>query len=69
MELTPAYGRDYKTGKAAKEAFEANLDFLTAELNPRLINREQIPTGTAVVLRFKGMRNTTLVKVTAAKTS
>lgn len=63
LELTPAYGRDYKSGKLAKADFLANKDFLTAELYPRLINREQISPGSTVILRFKGMRNVTSVKV------
>ena len=27
FELTPSYGRDYKTAKEAKEAFAENLDW------------------------------------------
>lgn len=30
LPLTPAYGRDYRSAKAVKEAFEKNLDFKTA---------------------------------------
>lgn len=65
MELTPAYGRDYKTKKAVVDAFNANLDFdgdYTTGF--QLINKEQIPVGTAVLLRYKGNRAVTRVVVT-----
>ena len=33
--VIPAYGRDYKTGKEAKEAFFANKDFILCDTTSR----------------------------------
>lgn len=65
MTLTPAYGRDYKTGKEAKEAFLGGKDWLTPFFQgEQLINMEQLPPGSSHVLRFGGSRKTIAVKVT-----
>lgn len=57
MTLTPAYGRDYTSGKAARADFEAGKDFVLNQFghpdDGRLCNKEQIPAGTFVQLRFK----------------
>ncbi len=65
MTLIPAYGRDYKTAKDAKAAFEANKDFMvTSGIDDgRYINREQIEPGTTVNIRFKQLRNIAQVKL------
>jgi hypothetical protein len=34
MTLEPAYGKDYKSIKEVKEAFEADKDFLIASIGP-----------------------------------
>jgi hypothetical protein len=61
-ELTPAYGRDYKSAKAAKADFDANKDFV---LNPEgcYINKEQIKLGITVIFRYNGLRSVASVKV------
>ena len=33
MTLTPAYGRDYKTAKAAKDAWADGVDFIIADMS------------------------------------
>ncbi|MEE9598172.1 MAG: hypothetical protein V3V96_15480 [Acidiferrobacterales bacterium] len=38
--LVPAYGRDYKSKKAAQADFDADLDFVTA--GGQYINRSQL---------------------------
>ena len=66
MELTPSYGRDYKSAKDVKAAFDAGKDFAgDYSVGFQTINREQIRPGTTVLLRYK--RNTAVVahKVTA----
>lgn len=69
MTLTPAYGRDYKTGKEAKESFHANKDWLTSFYQgEQLVNAAQLPEGSNHVLRFGGLRKTVAVKVTIPKT-
>ena len=50
-ELLPAFGRDYKTGKAAKADWQANKDFRIAATG-QLINKEQVEKGKTVLLRF-----------------
>ena len=57
ITLTPAYGRDYKSGKAAKEDYNNGVDFiLNAWGNPydgKPINKEQVDqAGLNVSLRF-----------------
>ena len=63
LTVLPAYGRDYKSGKAALVDFNANKDFVTATFDhpARYINKEQIEAGTEVMIRFK--KATTFVKV------
>ncbi len=53
--LTPAYGRDYRNKREAREDFEAGKDFIDSSYGARhtYINREQIPEGAEVRLRFK----------------
>jgi hypothetical protein len=66
MTLTPAYGRDYKSAKAAKADFAADKDFVINDImspdDGRYVNRSQL-SGQTVMLRFKELRNTTVVKV------
>lgn len=64
--ISGAYGRDYKSGKAAKADFEANKDFKIEDFGPdmgRMINKEQFPKGATVNIRFNSMRGVTVVKV------
>jgi hypothetical protein len=60
--LTPAYGRDYKSGKEAVAAFEANKDF---QIQPsgQYINKEQIAPGITVNLRYNRLTQVKPVKV------
>jgi hypothetical protein len=54
MTLTPAYGRDYKTQASVLADFNANKDFILRHLleRDRPINKEQIPPGTRIQLRY-----------------
>jgi hypothetical protein len=67
MTLTPAYGRDYKSAKAVKADFDANKDFEVADLfsgtSGRYINKEQIPAGTRVTLRYDRLMKLVVIKV------
>jgi hypothetical protein len=64
--LTPAYGRDYKTAKAAKADWEAAKDFLVNDAFSRYdgcpANKASFAFGEKVTLRFCAMRKTTVVK-------
>ena len=58
LTLIPAYGRDYKSKKEVIADFEANNDFVIADItNPwdgRPINREQLLPGPITLnIRFK----------------
>ena len=64
FELVPAYGRDYKTAKEVKEAFAAETDFEgDYSLGFQLVNRQQIPKGSTVNLRYKRLTQIAQVKV------
>lgn len=63
-ELTPAYGRDYKTKAAVIADFEANKDFIgDYQLNFQYVNKEQIQKGSTVNLRYNSNRRVAVVKV------
>ncbi len=67
MTLIPAYGRDYKSAKDVKADFNAEKDFMTSDIFTgygQLINKQQIATGTSVVIRYKRNTQVTVIKVT-----
>jgi len=63
--LTPAYGRDYTSKKAALADFMAGKDFrdMSFDGNGGYINRADIPKGAQVNIRYKRL---TQVCVTTA---
>lgn len=66
FELTPAYGRDYKTKAQAIADFNANKDWIgDYQLGFRLVNKEQIPPGSTVLLRYA--KETKVVSLKVAK--
>jgi hypothetical protein len=63
-ELTPAYGRDYKTKAEVVAAFESDRDFEgDHSMGFKLCNRQDFKPGDTVKLRYKGNRNVTPYKV------
>ena len=63
-ELTPAYGRDYKTKAEVVAAFEADRDFEgDYSMGFKLCNRQDFKPGDTVNLRYKSNRNVTPYKV------
>jgi hypothetical protein len=65
FELTPAYGRDYKTAKEVKAAWEAGKDFEgDYQLGFKPVNREDIPKPSTVLLRYS--RNTKVASIKVA---
>lgn len=61
-ELTPAYGRDYKSAKEVTAAFEAGQDFEgDYQLGFKLCSKSDLPLGSTAILRYK--RNTQLTSV------
>lgn len=63
-ELSPAYGRDYKTKAEVTHAWQTGADFQGGyQLGFQVVNIEDIPKPCTVNLRYKGLRNITVVKV------
>lgn len=65
MTISPAYGKDYKSGKEAIEAFQAGKDF-RIESGPytgRYCSKRDLPKGTEVTIRFKRLQECVLVTV------
>jgi len=65
-ELTPAYGRDYKTKAEVIAAWEEGKDFEgDYSLGFMKVNKADIPKPCTVNLRYKGNRSVAVVKVSA----
>lgn len=63
-ELSPAYGRDYKTANEVKSAFDAGNDFNgDYQLGFQLVNKEQLPEGSMVTLRYSKLRKIVVMPV------
>ena len=61
LEVTPAYGVDYKNQKEVKAAWNAGADFKIETFGPdmgRYINKQDADnTGAHVVIRYSKLRN------------
>lgn len=65
IELTPAYGRDYRSAKEATAAFKSGQDWIgDFTLGFKPVNLPQIPIGSTVILRYKRNTQATTCKVT-----
>lgn len=66
LTLIPAYGRDYKSGKDAAEAFDAGVDWVICDHfhadDGRHVSKSDL-SGYTVNLRYKQLRNIKVVKV------
>ena len=62
MTVTPAYGRDYKSAKAAKGDWDAGKDFIIADMfdpyDGKPINKEQADAR-VIYIRFNQLRSIT----------
>ena len=71
MTLTPAYGRDYKSQKAVKAAWNSNADFIVADMSSpwdgKPANRHSFQTDPLappyVMLRYDKLRKIVRVEV------
>ena len=65
MTLIPAYGRDYKSAKAVKEDWDANKDFIIADVSSRWngkpVNKEQLK-GETVGIRYNKLTKQTFLE-------
>ena len=67
--LSPAYGRDYKSGKAAKADFDAGADFRVESIfsgGGQYASKSQLQ-GHTCEIRFNQFRGVTVVKVGEVK--
>lgn len=64
--LVPAYGRDYKSAKAALADWDAGKDFIIADISDpydgKPINKEQAQAGTTYSIRYDKMKKFVGVK-------
>lgn len=62
--LTPAYGRDYRSAKAVRDAFEGGEDFRAS--TGGYVNREDAHAAglREVTVRYAGLRKVVRVRVT-----
>ena len=64
FELSPAYGRDYKTAREVKEAWATGQDFAgDYNLGFKPVNINDIPKPCTVLLRYKRLAHVINVKV------
>ncbi len=69
MNVVPAYGRDYTSAKAVKADWDANKDFLIADMSSpydgKYINLADAKNGgiKVVTIRYSKNRKVTVVKV------
>jgi len=72
MTLTPAYGRDYTSAEAVKADWDANKDFLIADVsspyNGKPLNKQDAPAGTYNI-RYNKKTQVCVIKVKAEKKS
>jgi len=63
--LVPAYGRDYKSAKEARAAWDAGQDFRIQDMSDpndgRVVNKPQVP-GRKFNLRFKRLTGLVVVQ-------
>lgn len=66
MTLTPAYGRDYKSVQAVREAYNKGDDFVIADMfheaSGRYVNKAQLLTERNVFVRYQKLTKITLVQ-------
>lgn len=67
MTVIPCYGRDFKSAKAAKLAWDADLDFRIADMSSRwdgkVVNKEQVPNE-RITIRYNQLRSVTVIEPT-----
>jgi hypothetical protein len=65
--VAPAYGRDYKSMKEVKAAWEAGKDFLITDMvHPNCgayLNKNDAPKGATINVRFKRQTSVCPIKV------
>jgi len=69
--LTPAYGRDYKSAKAAEDDFKLGKDFIyhnpASRWNGKYCSIRDFKTGDVVEIRFNKRQDAIAVKIEGGK--
>lgn len=59
LTVVPAYGRDYTSQRAVREAWESGKDFQISDMSSRYdgsyINKSDKPDDVIINIRYKGM--------------
>lgn len=67
MTLTPAYGRDYKSQKAVRADFDADKDFIIADImHPdcgRYVNKTQLTAEQSVNVRYAELAKVMVIQL------
>lgn len=65
LNVTPAYGRDYKTAKAVKADWEAGKDFVITDVFSKwdgsYVNKDDAEAGTVIMVRYNNLRSITRI--------
>jgi len=60
LKVIPAYGRDYKSSKAARAAWADGKDFQIADMSSpwdgSYVNKADLVPGEEVIIRYAGLR-------------
>ena len=66
MTIIPAYGRDYKSKKAALEDYNADKDFIIADISSpwdgKPVNKSQLKDEKGVMIRYNKLMKICSVK-------
>ena len=62
IEVVPAYGRNFKTAKAARENWNSKADWIETTSGKYVTKDEAESMGLKVILRFDQNRKTTSAK-------
>jgi hypothetical protein len=67
LTVVPAYGRDYKSAKEVKAAWDEDKDFridmMFDSSDGRYINRQDAPKGATINVRYNFNRKVVVIKV------
>jgi len=67
LTCVPSYGRDYKSQKEVKEAWEAGKDFTINDMSStddgRQINKQDASPGMTLNIRYKKLTQICVIKV------
>lgn len=64
LSAIPAYGRDYKSQKEVKSAWESGSDFMIQDRGrSTYVNKDDAPKGSTIVIRYAKLTKQLPIKV------